>query len=304
MGRSRNQERDRNSDPAAVQRSTDLFEVRVPGTGLRSVTGASIRVCAVIANRGLLRVGHATCRLSDMRRDSGASSLVRRQEPVDHDVPLVFGGLSQAALVAGRGRGVRHDVAECVSLGQTGCFVGFGSSQPERHRVDRCRRSAVATGAQVPDAGPCSDRKRADRRWLEATVMDRPGPHDEDLAAVLPPAGQETFRKSEVRVQRHVEAVLESDCQEGGWGHPGAGPVSHHAEDEQGDRRGAGCGSETFTGGRLRAGVETLAVVPMETPRELDIQGDGETLGTASRQFAVRSGSLAAGRLESASGST
>ena len=52
-------------------------------------------------------------------------------------------------------------------------------------------------------------------------------------------------------------------------------------DENGGDRRGAGCGSETFAGGRLRAGFETLAVVLAQTPREFDIERDGETLRTA-----------------------
>jgi len=159
------------------------------------------------------------------------------------------------------------------------------------NHVERHRRSAVAAWPQVPDAG------LPDRQWIEAPLMDWQGPDNQDSAAVFPHAGQRTFRQIEVRVQRHVEAVLEGDCQESRRRDPRAGPVPHHAEDEQGDRRGAGSGSETFAGGRLRADFETLAVVLAQTPREFDIEGDGETLRTASVQFAVRSGSLAAGRL-------
>jgi hypothetical protein len=37
---------------------------------------------------------------------------VRRQEPIDNDLPLVSGWLGQAAFVEGSCRRIRHDVAE------------------------------------------------------------------------------------------------------------------------------------------------------------------------------------------------
>ena len=90
---------------------------------LRRSCRAPVRVRAVVADRGLLRLRHAACRLSDMWCESGAASLVRRQGRVDLNVAVVFGRLGQAALVEGRGRSVRHDVAERVSLRNTRSFV-------------------------------------------------------------------------------------------------------------------------------------------------------------------------------------
>ena len=249
MGGSQYQDCDRNSDPATGQRSPRPpcgrcpLEVRMPSAGLRSVIAAAIRTTrppcwrcpavprAGVGDHGVLRLCDAPGGLPDVRRDRRASPLVRRQASIDDNVPLVPGGRGQASLLEGCGRGVWHDVAERVSLCKTCGFVGVGPPQSGRRRVDRRRRSAVAKGAQVFDAGPCSDRKRADRRWLAAAVMDRQGPHDQDLPAVLPHAGQRTFRQTDVRVQRPVEAVLEGDRQKGRRRHSCAGPVSHHAED-------------------------------------------------------------------------
>ncbi len=62
----------------------------------------------------------------DLRRESRASSLGRRQEPADDDLPLVPGGLGKTVVVEGGGRGVWHDLAERVSLGRsTRCWWGL-----------------------------------------------------------------------------------------------------------------------------------------------------------------------------------
>lgn len=230
MGRSRNQGRDRDSDRAAGQWSCDLLRLRQAGTGLRPSATPSVRVCAAVANRGVLCLRDATCELSAVRRESRAGSVVRRQESLDDDLPLVSGRLGQASFVERRGRRIWHDVAECVSFGKTRSFVGIDAPQPRWHRVDRRRRSAVAKGSQVPDAGPCSDRKRADRRRIEATLMDRQESHNQDLFAILPDVGQRAIEPTEVRVQRHVEAVSESDCQESRRCDPCTRPIPHHAE--------------------------------------------------------------------------
>ena len=163
---------DRDPDRAAGQRPSDLLGLRSAGAGLRPSGRAAIRVRAVVADRGLLRLRDAAGGLSDVRREGGASSLVRRQEPADDDLPLVPGRLGEAALVERGGRGLWHDVAERVPLGKTRCFVGFGAPRPGRHRGDWRRRSAVAEGAQVPDVG------LPDRRGLQAAVVDRPGPDE------------------------------------------------------------------------------------------------------------------------------
>jgi len=68
-------------------------------------------------------------------------------------------------------------------------------------------------------------------------------------------------------------------------------------DENGGDRRGACCGSETIEGGRLRADIETFAVVLAQTPGEFDVEGDGQTLRTVAVQFAISAGTLTAGRL-------
>ena len=226
MGRSGNQDNPRNRGPASEEQPGDLLGLRSTGSQLRSVAGSSVRICPAVADRGVLRLCHAAGRLPAVRRNGRACPLVRWQEPVDHDVPLVLGRLGQAAFLERCGRRVRHDLAERVSIGKTRCFMGFGAPRPGWHRVDRRRRSAVAAWPQVPDT------RLPDRRRLEAAFMDWQGPNRKDLLAVLPDAGQRAFESAEVRVQRHVEGVPESDCQKSQPGDSRARPISHHAEDD------------------------------------------------------------------------
>ena len=136
----------------------------------------------------------------------------------------------ETPFVEGSSRRLRYHLAEGVSVGKICGFVGLGAAEPGSHRVDRRRRSVVAEGAQLSHVG------LPNRRWAQAAVMDWQGSHDQDLPAVLPNARQRTFGRSEIRLQRHVEAVPESDCQKSQPGDPRARPISHHAEDEPSDR--------------------------------------------------------------------
>jgi hypothetical protein len=76
-------------------------------------------VRAAVTDFGLLCVRHAARGMSTVRCESGASTLVRWQAPIDDDLPLVPGRLGQANVLAERGRSVRYDLAERVSLGKT-----------------------------------------------------------------------------------------------------------------------------------------------------------------------------------------
>jgi len=225
MGRSSNQDRDRDIDRAEGKQPSDLLGLRLQDIRLRPAIAAPVRVCAAVANQGLFRLRNATSRLSKVRCEGGKGSLVRWQEPIDNDLPLVPSGLGQATFLERGCRRVRHNLAECVSLGKTGGFMGIGASEIGKHRVDRRRRSAVAKRSQVSDVG------LSDRFGRQAVVMDRQGSHDQDLPAVLPDARQRTQWQTEVRLQRHVEAILESDCQEGSPGDSRARPISHYAKD-------------------------------------------------------------------------
>jgi len=290
MGRCHHQDRDRDIDRAACERPTNLLKMRPTGAGLRPSGRASVRVCPAVADRGVLRLCHAARRLSDVWRVRRTRSLVRWQESIDDDLPLVLGGLGQATFLEGRGRRVRHDVAERVLLGKTRGFLGFGVSEPLRHRVDWRGRSTVAKGAQVPDAG-LSNRQR-----LEAAAMDWEGSNRENLPAVLPDVGQRTFKRSEVRLQRYVETLPEGDRQEGGRSDSRARPISHYAEDEQGNRRGPSGRGEANEGGRLRAGAQTFTLVPAQTAGEPDRQTDRQVGGIIEIQSAVGAGTLATRR--------
>src|SRR3990170_9007958 len=104
----------------------------------------------------------------------------------------------------------------------------------------------MATWAQVSNDGV------PDRRGQPTAIMGWERPYDQDLPAVLPHVWQGAFEPASVRVQRHVEAVPEGDCEEGGPGGPRVGSVPRDGQDEQGDRRGS-CGrGETAGGWRLR----------------------------------------------------
>ena len=137
---------------------------------------------------------------------------------------------------------------------------------------------------------------------LQAAVVDRPGPDGQDVFAVLPHAGQRAFGPAEVHLQRHVEAVPEGDRQEGSPGDSRARPVSHHAEDEQGDRRGPGRRGQANEGRRLRAGPQALAVVSVEAAGEPDRQTDGEAVGAVEVQSSQRAGVSAEGGLSAVLG--
>lgn len=123
LGQRRNQFRDRDSDPTAVQWPTDLLGLRPSGAGLRPSRRMAVRVCVAVADRSLLRLCDAAGRLSTLRGESGTGSSVRREESAREDLPLVRGQLCQAAFVEGHGRGDWHDLAERVPLGNArGCL--------------------------------------------------------------------------------------------------------------------------------------------------------------------------------------
>jgi len=136
----------------------------------------------------------------------------------------------------------------------------------------------------------------ANRRWAQAAVMDWQGSNREDLPAILPDARPRAFQEAEVRLQRHVEAVFESDRQEGRASNPRARPFSHHAENEQSDRRSSGWRGEANEGRWLRTDPQTLALVSVEATREPDRETDGQVGGAIEVQSAVGAGSLATRR--------
>src|SRR5262249_57735253 len=123
--------------------------------------------------------------------------------------------------------------------------LGAGASQRRRDRSHRRGRGPMAERAPLPDAGV------PDRRPLPTTLAHRTGANDAEPAELFPPAGQDPVGGLEVRVQRYVAALPEGDRQEGGSGGARAGPVPHHGQDEQGDRRGAEGRDETLEGRRL-----------------------------------------------------
>jgi len=189
MGGRRRGADDRNSDRSPPQRATDLLGLRPGAARLRPLARAALRVRALVGDRRVLRVCDATGRLSNVRRESGTGSLVRRQESPDHDLSLVPRRLGKTAFMEGSRECLRYDLAKCVSLRKTRSFLGLGPSQPGGHRGHRRGRNPMATGTQVSDAGV------PDRRRLPSAVVGRQRPHGQDAFAVLPHVGQRTSRK-------------------------------------------------------------------------------------------------------------
>ena len=110
------------------------------------------------------------------------------------------------------------------------------------------------------------------------------------------------LRAGAVRVQRHVEAVPQRDRRAARPGGPRAGPVPRHAEVRQGAGRDPGGGGEAAEAGRLRAGLEAVAVVLPEAAGEPDGQADGEAVGAVEVQPADGAGVPAAGGVPAALG--
>ena len=291
MGRGRRRNVDRGVDRGPQEWAADLLRLRAVCGGLRPAARAAFRVRPAVGDRRVVRLRHAAGEMPGVRREGGASSLVRRQEPVDHKLPLVPGELGQAALLAGGGLCLRYKLAERLSLGGTGGFLGVGASGPGRDRGDWRGRDPVAAGSQVPDAG------LSDRRGLPPAVVGRQRPDGQGVSRVLSHVGQGAFGPVEVRMQRHVEAVLEGDRQEGGPGGARVGPFSHHGQDEQGDRRSACRRGQASGAGRLRAGAEAFPVVPAEAGGKPDGEAGGQAVGAASVQLAVGAQPSDTGRL-------
>ena len=168
---------------------------------------AALRVRAALADRRLLRLRHAPRRLPEVRRDRRGGPVGRRQEPADHDLPLVPGRLGQAALVAG-GRRRRSTPPGKRSTARSSIAVDVGPGAPhaERDRGPRRRRDPVAAGAPLPDAG------LPDRRRVQAAALGRPGADARTACGGSSACcGEERQRLDPLRVQRHVEAVPEGD---------------------------------------------------------------------------------------------
>ena len=187
MGGRRGAADDRSEHRGSQERAADLLRLRAACLGLRPAAGATFRVRPAVGNRRVLRLRHAAGGVPGVWREGGASSLVRRETPTDHDVSLVPRRLGKAALLAAGRLGVRYELAKRLSLGKIRGFEGAGPSRLGRRRGHRRGRDPMATGAQVPDAGV------PDRRGLPAAVVGGQRPHDQDASAILPHVWQETF---------------------------------------------------------------------------------------------------------------
>ena len=160
-----------------------------------------------------------------------------------------------------RWRGAVRGSSPKTFLGKTGMITpGRLSGQTPRKPVT----SHFSARAQVPDA-------RLRHRRRRATAVGRGRGADRGEPALVPgrprrgglPAGP-------VRVQRHVEALPQRDRRAAGPGGPRAGPVPRHAEVRQGARRDPCGGGQAAEAGRLRAGLEAVAVVLPEAAGEPD----------------------------------
>ena len=97
---------------------------------LRPAAPAAFRVRAFVGDYDLFHLCDAEGRVSKVRRESGKGSLVRRQEPTDHDLSLVPCRLGAAAFMERGRRRLRHELAKRVSLGKTRGFLGIGAARP------------------------------------------------------------------------------------------------------------------------------------------------------------------------------
>ena len=114
------------------QRPADLLGLPSSGAGVRPTGAAAVRVRALVGHSGLLCVRDAAGGLCCLRGDGGRSSLGRRQLHPHQKLSLVSGRLGQAAVVAGHGRGLRHELGESVSSGKTRGFLGAGAARDQR----------------------------------------------------------------------------------------------------------------------------------------------------------------------------
>ena len=80
MGGGRQAAEDRSGDRSPQEWAADLLRLRSAWAGLRPAACAAFRVCSAVGDRGVLRLRHAAGGVSDVRREGGAGSLVRRQD--------------------------------------------------------------------------------------------------------------------------------------------------------------------------------------------------------------------------------
>lgn len=78
---------------------------------------------------------------------------------------------------------------------------GIGAPRLGGHRSDWCRRSAMATGAQVPDVG------LPDRFRMQTAPLDWPASNRQGILAIFPDAWQKAYQPVEVCLQRFWEYV-------------------------------------------------------------------------------------------------
>ena len=129
-GRGANGHRDPHRSPS--QRPGDLLGLPSRGAGVRPTGAAAVRVRALVGHSGILCVCDAAGGLRRLRGDGGRSSLGRRQLHAHQQLSLVSGWLGQAAVVAGHGRGLWHELGEGVSSGKTRGFLGAGAARDQR----------------------------------------------------------------------------------------------------------------------------------------------------------------------------
>ena len=102
------------------------------------------------------------------------------KQPLDDQLPLVPGPLGQAAVVAGGGRDLPHQLGDVFRSVKHAVFWGVAHRDLEWHRGHRRGRDPVAARAPLPDVG------LPDRGRHEAAVVGGPGANGRESAAVLP----------------------------------------------------------------------------------------------------------------------
>ena len=168
-----------------------------------------------------------------LRRQGRAAAVGQGQEPIDHHVYVVPGGLGEAAVVAGVAKAFGtswNSVYRSVTLA-----VLWGIAN---RVLDGIKAIGIDEIQWQKGHHYLTLVYQIDEGCKRLLYIGRNGP--KRACGLLRYAGGEAVAGVAVHLQRHVEAVLEGDCRESRAGGACPGPLPHHGPDEQGHRRGAG----------------------------------------------------------------
>src|SRR5579862_5911046 len=139
LGHRRRNHRRRSAHRATGQWPTRLLRLRSGRSGLRPLDRTPLPVRPLVGPNRILALFSPPGRLPSLWRQGGAGAVGRGQAPPDHDVYVVPGDMGQAAVLAGRGPSVRHQLEQRVPLGHAGRVVGHRQPSAGRDQGHRCR---------------------------------------------------------------------------------------------------------------------------------------------------------------------